>query len=442
MKKLGFYILLFFISNSILAQDFCNDRFLCQCTDIKSSKDVDYREAVNFSGVSQKLKLDIYTSDDAFTPKKRPLIVFIHGGAFVAGNKTDFATGCETFAKLGYTAATVQYRLGYNGSSNGCNSANWPEMKKAFYRAVQDAGSAINYLVDNADKYNIDTNNIILFGYSAGAVTVLHTAYCNQQEMNNYDSTLVKTLGPLPTLKGKLKGVVSLAGFLGSTDFLSGADKNIPLLMYHGTCDFIVGYDAANCLPLCATAFPVVYGSLPLSNKAKEIGMPYQFITYCGQGHDLLPTLALPVTCSGIDFIQKNILCGQPITNSLLSYIPTGMDASCTTCVKPPVASVPIGQSICGLPCTAASNYCKVQNGINDIENNLVEVYPNPVDNTLNLKYANDLVIKNAYLVNTLGQLNIVTINQNTINTNSLNKGLYWLKLETNKGEVILKFIK
>lgn len=94
MKKLGFYILLFFISNSILAQDFCNDRFLCQCTDIKSSKDVDYREAVNFSGVSQKLKLDIYTSDDAFTPKKRPLIVFIHGGAFVAGNKTDFATGC------------------------------------------------------------------------------------------------------------------------------------------------------------------------------------------------------------------------------------------------------------------------------------------------------------------------------------------------------------
>ncbi len=83
--------------------------------------------------------------------------------------------------------------------------------------------SAINYLVDNADKYNIDTNNIILFGYSAGAVTVLHTAYCNQQEMNNYDSTLVKTLGPLPTLKGKLKGVVSLAGFLGSTDFLSGS---------------------------------------------------------------------------------------------------------------------------------------------------------------------------------------------------------------------------
>lgn len=424
------------------AQNYCDNRFLCQCSDIKSDKDVVYKEAPDYNGVSQKLKLDIYTADDAFQLKKRPLVVFVHGGAFVAGNKTDFATGCEAFAKLGYTAATVQYRLGYSGSNNGCNAANWTEMKKAFYRAMQDTRSAIQYLVDNSEKYNIDTNNIILFGYSAGAVTVLHTAYCTQQEMNTYDSTIVKSLGPLPSFGGKLSGVVSLAGFLGSTDFLSGDDKNIPLLMYHGTCDFIVGYDAINCLPLCSFSFPIVYGSLPISNKAKEIGLPYQFITYCGQGHDLLPTLALPITCNSIDFIQKNAFCKQPITNSLLSYIPTGLDVSCNSCNKPPVNSVPLGTSICGLPCDASSGYCKLSIDVKPIENQIVELFPNPVDNSITLKYSDDLVIHRAFVINSIGQLSFVSINQGNISTAMLEKGIYWLKLETNKGDKILKFVK
>ena len=140
MKKMTFFAIFYLAFLSITAgQSLCDDRFLCQCSEIKSFKGVEYRIAPDFNGNDLKLKLDIYTADDKYGASKRPTIVFVHGGAFVSGDKTDFAPACEAFAKLGYTTATVQYRLGYPGSSNTCNAANWPEMKKAFYRAVQDA---------------------------------------------------------------------------------------------------------------------------------------------------------------------------------------------------------------------------------------------------------------------------------------------------------------
>ena len=442
MKKITFFAVFYLAFLSITAgQGLCDDRFLCQCSEIKSFKGVEYRTAPDFSGNDLKLKLDIYTADDKFAASKRPTIIFVHGGAFVSGDKTDFAPACEAFAKLGYTTATVQYRLGYPGSANTCNAANWPEMKKAFYRAVQDAGSAVNFLVDNAGKYNVDPDNIVLMGYSAGAVTVLHTAYCKQAEMDKYDPSIVTNLGLLPILKTKLKGVVSLAGFLGSIDFLDDSDKDIPLLMFHGTCDYVVGYNAANCLPICFSSFPVVYGSLPIAEKAKTLGMPYQFITYCGQGHDLLPPLSAPVTCSTTSFIQNNLLCAQPIGTSVLSYIPTGNAAACTSCIKPPVASVNIPAANCGAACSAASNYCKTSS-VEDPWFGGITLYPNPVDQVLSLDYGDDLSIQKAWIINALGQTEPVVITNNNISTAKYGKGMYWLKLQTNQGEFILKFVK
>ena len=104
--------------------------------------------------------------------------------------------------------------------------------------------------------------------------------------------------------------------------------------------------------------------------------------------------------------------------------------------------SVPLGTSICGLPCDASMGYCKLSIDVKPIENQIVELFPNPVDNSITLKYSDDLVIHRAFVINSIGQLSFVNINQGSISTAMLEKGIYWLKLETNKGDKILKFVK
>ncbi|MDR0969140.1 MAG: T9SS type A sorting domain-containing protein [Lentimicrobiaceae bacterium] len=80
--------------------------------------------------------------------------------------------------------------------------------------------------------------------------------------------------------------------------------------------------------------------------------------------------------------------------------------------------------------------------GISEIENTNVEIYPNPVKDVLKIEN-NELQINKIEILNLLGK----TIYQfdhpsNQINSSALSQGIYFVKLETNKGIVIKKFVK
>jgi len=112
MKK-AFYLLTFiFTCNLAFAQKmqrFKNEVFIS----IDSLKNIQYGEAKNINSESEKLFLDIY-SPKADTLKNRPLVIFVHGGGFVNGDK---GTGypilfCTGLAKRGYLSSSINYRLG------------------------------------------------------------------------------------------------------------------------------------------------------------------------------------------------------------------------------------------------------------------------------------------------------------------------------------------
>ena len=69
---------------------------------------------VNYSDVFNDAfhKMDIY-QPQGDTNAKRPLLIYIHGGAFYAGDKAtlDCIDFCTHFAKKGYVAVSVNYRL-------------------------------------------------------------------------------------------------------------------------------------------------------------------------------------------------------------------------------------------------------------------------------------------------------------------------------------------
>lgn len=114
---------------------------------VDTVKDITYATA----GATE-LKADLYVPDgDSATP--RPLVIAIHGGSWMTGNRNDMAPIANTLAGSGFACATVSYRL--------APANKWPAM-------IDDVQSAIRYFREHAKEYNIDPNRIGAIGVSAG----------------------------------------------------------------------------------------------------------------------------------------------------------------------------------------------------------------------------------------------------------------------------------
>lgn len=251
-------------------------------------QNVVYGQAVNYLGINQNLRMDIF-SPAGDTLAYRPLVLFFFGGAFVIGDKShaDMQTWCDSLSRLGYVCAAVNYRIGLNVSS--ATSA-----ERAVYRAVQDARAAVRYFKEYADIYNIDTTRIFLGGNSAGAITSLHTAFLDK-EWKRPPSTYANTLLLRPDLgcldcSGNsyqhdvfIKGVINLWGAIGDTSWMEYGQQTA-LLTIHGTDDPIVPFDQG--VPFTVGYnFPYLYGALPINDRADKINIYHEFYPYVGADH-------------------------------------------------------------------------------------------------------------------------------------------------------------
>jgi para-nitrobenzyl esterase len=103
---------------------------------------------------------------------KLPVMVWIHGGAFVfgSGSQQDFS-GVQ-FAKQGVILITFNYRLGRLGFfAFPALSKEHPEEPKGNY-AYMDQIAALKWVQKNISAFGGDPNNITILGESAGGVSV------------------------------------------------------------------------------------------------------------------------------------------------------------------------------------------------------------------------------------------------------------------------------
>lgn len=122
--------------------------------DTKILRDLEY-----VAGGHERQKLDLYLPAKMESPQ--PLIVWIHGGAWRAGNKN----GCpaKRFVSDGVAVASLNYRLSQHAQ---------------FPAQIHDCKAAIRWLRANAEKYGFDGKRIGVWGSSAGGhlVAMLGTA--------------------------------------------------------------------------------------------------------------------------------------------------------------------------------------------------------------------------------------------------------------------------
>jgi acetyl esterase/lipase len=178
---------------------------------------------------SLELKLDLYFPHDSM-PRPNPLIVWIHGGGWRGGSRTDSALAL-LWRDSGFAVASVDYRLS--------QQARWPAQ-------IHDVKAAVRWLRGNADSLGLDTGRVVAWGESAGA----HLA------------SFLGVTGPADTLEGPVDSaapgshVHAVIDYYGATDFLEYIPRRWTPWSSVGE---LLGCGVAKCKERARGASPIAY---------------------------------------------------------------------------------------------------------------------------------------------------------------------------------------
>lgn len=237
-----------------------------------------------------ELKMDIYQPRNAGN-QLRPFLLVIHGGAFYIGDKESIpiVEFCRYFASLGYTTASINYRLGFLPSKSS--------VERTGYNAVQDAHAAMRFMVENRNKYQIDTSFIFVCGTSAGAITSLNLAFM-QNEVRpestkggflTTDLGLIESSGNLLTNTFTIKAVGNMWGAVNDLNHLKS--RNTAVVSFHGDKDRIVPYGYDYPFEIVSknigkAVFGKMYGSSEIHKMLKRLNRREKLYTFEGFDHE------------------------------------------------------------------------------------------------------------------------------------------------------------
>jgi acetyl esterase/lipase len=203
----------------------------------------------------EDLQLDLFAPKDV--PGPFPAVVILHGGGWTKGSHEGHRPRAADFARQGYVAATVGYRLA---------------PRHRFPAQIQDAKCAVRWLRANAERYQIDSERIAALGYSAGAHLALLLGLTDAKdglegeggnlEQSSHVQAVINISGPTDLTRPDWPDLTKLviADFLGgSREQLPGTYRAAsplvyvhrgapPVLTIHGTDDPLVPYEQAQLL--------------------------------------------------------------------------------------------------------------------------------------------------------------------------------------------------
>lgn len=184
--------------------------------DIIATLDITYGE-----GDDEKLDVYLPAGGDA-EGKALPAIVWIHGGAFIIGDKADLRGYLKVLAGRGYATVSVGYTL--------APSAQYPT-------PVLQANAALAYIKEHAAELHIDPARLVLAGDSAGAQIAAQLAATISDPAYAADLGIAPAMDP-----ASLKGIVLFCGVYDPSRLKFNGDYgkflHTVLWAYLGTKDF------------------------------------------------------------------------------------------------------------------------------------------------------------------------------------------------------------
>jgi acetyl esterase/lipase len=200
-------------------------------TNVSKAADLQYGTAPDRDGNPVALKLDLYQPTGDTVPR-RPVIIWVHGGGFSGGNKSDGADWATAFARRGFVAISLGYRLLARVQCGGTSPVP-EECYTAANAAQHDAQAAVRWLRKNAAFLAVDPDRIAMAGHSAGAVTSLLVGWRPEDPGTSGN----------PGHPSHIRAAISVAGGLPTDEYITPGDA--PAMFFHGTEDPVVPFSWA-----------------------------------------------------------------------------------------------------------------------------------------------------------------------------------------------------
>lgn len=254
---------------------------------------------------------------DGKATEKRPLLIYVHGGGFVSGDLDSRDCYCYDWAKSGYVVANIDY-------------SNAP--KAVFPTIYREIFAALDIVLDNAEKYNIDTSKIIVNGESAGGHIALYIANFAK------DKSLFDKLN-VP-FKHKdifdIKGVVSNCGAIGIASMATSTFLNIKPMVagYSGfSIDHLINNkdseEVSILTPAVTNNYPPTYiiyaehdalklESFALQEKLMQKNIPHEVFPYVGKLANHAYSLVPMLKQSGVCKMQTIAYMNKAVNNDLI----------------------------------------------------------------------------------------------------------------------------
>ncbi len=444
--------------------------------------------------INKPLFMDIFMPKGD-TLKKRPAIIFAHGGAFLTGTRhnDDMVAFCDSFARRGYVTATIDYRLGMGATVTSIFGIpiglklDDKNVYRTVYRAVQDCRAAIRFLKHNAQNFSIDTTKIYLVGSSAGGILSLQTLYLDKKFEVSSNAFLPPTLGNLDSVGiqgygSKPDAAVSLWGAIESTEIIE--NEHTPVFLVHGTDDDIVPFRKG--IPLSgivpdnpAISFTIseTYGSFCIDTALNNRNVMHQTYFVEGRKHEFYgvdtgefypegpneywDTIQWKISeflfhqlqpKADFEFNIENLTAHFMNTSSEIDNVIWDFGDGTTgngnevahTYLEPGNYFVHLAVFNRNLACDTITK--QIVAGTTSLdENNIfaeVKIYPNPAKTFLNFEGVEKPF--DIRIFNLDGKIIFFRINMdgNHININELSEGFYVMEIKINERKVYRKFLK
>ena len=155
------------------------------------STEISFFEGIAY-GEHDKNKFDLFLPETASTDNPVPLAIFIHGGAYVKGDKNEAYSNNDVinnsnitdFLDSGIAFASINYRF-------------LQDQDQGVLGSLLDGSKALQFIRHNADTLMIDPSNIVLLGESAGAYISTFIALSDDMADLNTDTASSESTKPL-----------------------------------------------------------------------------------------------------------------------------------------------------------------------------------------------------------------------------------------------------
>jgi len=227
--------------------------------------------------------LDVYFPETADAAGVQlPTLIWTHGGAWISGHKDDAAPYFQLIANEGYSVISLGYSIA-------------PEHD--YPLPILQVNDALAYIGQNADRFHVDMDRIVMAGDSAGAQITSQIAAIITNPAYAADMDVTPSLGP-----DQLRGVILFCGIFDMKTFMDQASLASGLLQwgtktavwaYTGTRDTdSTALQQMSTINFVTVSFPPTFisggnadpltdhQSRPLASKLDELGVETTGIFY------------------------------------------------------------------------------------------------------------------------------------------------------------------